>query len=108
VSPTHFSCNSNARGDADAAAPGYLIQGDILQSLAPVLTARGDTFLIRTYGDFRNSSGQVQAQAYCEAVVQRFPEKVNKAEPISDPDPVSGLGRRFEIVAFRWIPEEEL
>jgi hypothetical protein len=108
VTPTHFIYNSNAKGDADAGAPGYLLQGDILQSLAPVLTARGDTFVVRAYGDVRDSSGQVRSKATCEAIVQRYPEKMNMAEHIADPDPASGMGRRFEVVGFRWIKEEEL
>lgn len=111
VSPTDFKYPDNAKGHADAGAPGYLLQGDILQTLAPILTARGDTFLVRSYGDAVNPSKPTdppEAKAYCEAIVQRLPEKVDSGEKIADPDPAGGVGRRFRIVAFRWIPNDEI
>ena len=97
-------------GAAAAAAPGYLTQADILQALGSHLTARGDTFLIRSYGDCVNPKGKVESRAWCEAVVQRFPEKVNPAENISDPpaNPAKDFGRRFRVVSFRWLGEEEI
>ena len=92
-------------------APGYLTQADILQVIGPALSARSDTFVIRTYGDALDAAGKVQAQAWCEAVVQRVPQ------PLS-PD-ASGLnsslagktndfGRRFVITSFRWLSPGEL
>ena len=92
-------------------APGYLTQADLLQVLGPSLSARSDTFIIRTYGDALDASGKVQAQAWCEAVVQRIPQPLT-------PD-VSGLnsslagqnndfGRRFVIASFRWISPGEI
>ena len=110
VSPTDYFNNANAVGAAAAAAPGYLTQADILQALGSHLTARGDTFLIRSYGDCVNPKGKVESRAWCEAVVQRFPEKVNPAENISDPpaNPAKDFGRRFRVVSFRWLGEEEI
>lgn len=58
-----------------AGAPGYLMQSDILQQLGSSLTARSDTFKIRSAG--RSDDGAV---AYVEMVVQR------SARPIT-PDP---------------------
>lgn len=111
VSPADFKYPANAKGDADAGAPGYLLQGDILQALAPILTPRGDTFLVRAYGDACNpgNPSMIEAKAYCEAIIQRLPEKVDSTEKIADPDPATGgPGRRFRIVAFRWVPEDEI
>ena len=91
--------------------PGYLTQGDLLQLLGPMLTARSDTFVIRTYGDATDANGKVEARIWCETIVQRCPE------PIA-PDP-SGLnssklgkstdmGRRFVVKSFRWLSPEEV
>lgn len=114
------------------AHPGYLLQGDVLQPLAPILSARSDTFRIRAYGDKiivpRDSSNDmefIKARAWCEAIVQRIPDPV---EPVSE-DSSSTVdmiqraadiethyrslnkpyfGRKFRIVAFRWLEKDEL
>jgi hypothetical protein len=92
-------------------APTYLTQADVLQVIGPALSARSDTFVIRTYGDAVDESGRIQARAWCEATVQRTPEPL-------DPD-VSGLnpknagqpgdfGRRIRITSFRWLSPDEV
>lgn len=94
---------------ASAGAPGYLLQGDVLQAIAPVLTARSDTFTIRFYGDVTNPlTDQVEAQAWGEAVVQRIALKVDPAESIVEGDEEGGLGRQFRVVSFRWLDEGEV
>lgn len=62
--------------------------------LAPQLAVRSDTFRIRGYGEALNpaDSSQIDAIAYCEAIVQRTPDSAP-----------NGLGRRFVVVAFRWL-----
>jgi hypothetical protein len=67
--------------------------------LAPQLAVRSDTFRIRAYGEAVNPADatQIDAVAWCEAMVQRTP----------DPTP-NGLGRRFEIVTFRWLGPGDL
>jgi hypothetical protein len=117
-------------------APGYLTQADVLQTLGHRLTARGDTFVIRAYGDARDQSGRVAARAWCEAVVQRMPEYVvpapvgtttgsngnNPLEPAAIRSTTglnqatnNGLlevnrkfGRRFVIETFRWLRISEV
>lgn len=64
-------------------APGYLTQADVLQAIGPQLTARGDTFVIRVYGEKKADNGRVLATAWAEAVVQRLPDYVDAA-PIDD------------------------
>ena len=94
-------------------APGWLSQADVLGVLGPVLAVRSDTFLVRAYGDAVNpATGAVTARAWCEAVIQRTPAYVDPADP---PTATTGLaaasaasGRRFEIVAFRWLAPEEV
>ncbi|MBT8043865.1 MAG: hypothetical protein KJO79_02845, partial [Verrucomicrobiae bacterium] len=116
--------------------PGYLTQGDLLEPLAPAMTVRGDSFLIRAYGESRDEQGNVKARAYLEAVVERTPDYVNPAN-IDDAspaaatnkatesalriDPATGaiqagnlsgankkFGRRFVIKTFRWLAADEI
>jgi hypothetical protein len=94
-------------------ALGFLTQADLLQFIGPALTARSDTFRIRAYGEALDAAGKVTAKAWCEAVVQRSPNYVDGADnTLTLPEtlnPVnSRFGRRFEIVAFRWLREEEV
>ncbi len=65
-----FSDASNGESQAVGHA-GYLMQGDVLQSLGPILQARSDYFRVRAYGEVRDASGKVIASASCEAFVQR-------------------------------------
>lgn len=93
--------------------PGYITQGDVLQVIGSTLTARSDTFMVRAYGESKDARGNIVARAWCEAVVQRTPE------PIS-PDKITGLnpqvpqgdeidfGRRFRIMSFRWLDQDEV
>ena len=96
---------------------GYILQSDILSNIGPVLSARSDTFTIRTYGDVTNpATGEVTGRAWCEAVVQRTPDYVvAQAAGGNAPDetPAAGsvnatFGRRYEIVSFRWLTLNDL
>ena len=92
-------------------APGFLTQADVLQVVGSALRARSDTFLIRTYGESVDGKGNVQARAWCEAVVQRTPEPVRPdglgLNPVIDSREVD-FGRRFQVVSFRWLAPEEV
>jgi hypothetical protein len=97
--------------------PGDLTQADLLLPLAPRLSARTDTFRIRSYGEVRDANDEIIAQATCEAVVQRLPEYVDPKTSPNDNEPwdESNLnntnqiyGRRFEIRSFRWLDAEEV
>lgn len=98
---------------ADGAAP-MLTQGDLLAGLAPIITARGDTFIIRSYGESRTANGTtVVARAWCEATIQRMPEYVdptNAPEALpKDLTPTNQIfGRRFIITSFRWLDSSEI
>jgi hypothetical protein len=99
-----------------AFAPGFVSQGDVLAKIGHVLTARGDTFVIRSYGDAMSSDGkQVIARAYCEATVQRVVDFVEKSadQPETDPTKLTSsinriFGRRYEITSFRWLHPSEI
>ena len=113
--------------------PGYLMQQDIVQAFSPAMTVRSDTFVVRAYGECVNPlTGDIQAKAWAEAVVQRVPEFVDSS---ADPDPSAAvpkdpsgannvistnvvtrltsnvnitLGRRFKVSGFRWLSQNEL
>ncbi len=93
--------------------PGWTRQADVLRPLAPVLSARDDTFTIRAYGDARDAKGTIKVRATCEAVVRRTRDYV---DPVDDADittlPTSSinqtLGRHFEIISFRWLNANEI
>lgn len=97
--------------------PGYIYQGDLLATLGAGLSARSDTFVIRTYGDaFNPALGVTTGQAWCEAVVQRLPDYiVPKASGGNDPDETPAanstnekFGRRYQIISFRWLAPTDI
>ncbi len=108
-------------GSIHTAAPGYLIQSDVLMSLSNILTLRDDTFIVRSYGCVRNTNNAILAQAWCEAVVQR---RINYVDPTNNPydsainadgssnEPLSDvnkvMGRQLEIVSFRWLDQWDI
>jgi len=92
-------------------APAYLTQADLLQKLAPVLSARSDTFIIRSYGETRNPiTGTVTARAWAEAIIQRSPTPI--VADSTGLDPATGttgvFGRHFDVVSFRWLNPDEI
>lgn len=103
--------NANAgSGNTADGAPGVITQSDILTPILPQLCARGDTFLIRAYGEATDADGR-KVKAWCEASVQRYPDFVDPSDaatatPVS---PVNNLlGRRFQIISFRWLQPAEI
>lgn len=100
--------------NSDRGSAGYLLQNDLLRTLAPILSARSDTFVIRAYGDAVNPvTGELEASAFCEALVQRMPAFLDRADaPETRIDELSEInqrfGRRFEIIDFRWLSENEI
>jgi hypothetical protein len=93
----------------------YVDQADILRSYGGQLSPRGDTFLIRSYGDAVGPDGRVRARAWCEAVVQRVPEFLDPAAdeahlPFSELSSAANqkFGRPFRLVSFRWLDGDEV
>lgn len=73
-------------GGFNDGGPGYLTSADLLQLFGNFFTARGDTFLIRGYGDCHlGRSGRVLASAIGEMMVQRMAD------------------RSFKVIYFRWV-----
>ncbi|MFI5338080.1 MAG: hypothetical protein ACHQ5A_14920, partial [Opitutales bacterium] len=92
----------------------WLTQADIMTALAPLLAARSDTFVIRTYGSSSHPvTGKDEAAVYCEAIVQRIPAPFQSAvagQPTEDEyhKPPGDLGRRFKIISMRWLSRSDI
>jgi len=115
-----------------AGTAGYLLQADVLSSIGGILSARSDTFVIRTYGESLDSAGNVKARAWCEATVQRTPDwleptgeaathQSSSYPNLSDspilkqwertpefPEINTTMGRQFKILSFRWLSSDEV
>lgn len=101
-------------GPVAIGSSAYVNQADILRGLAAQLTPRGDTFVIRAYGDSLSADGRIAARAWCEAVVQRLPEYIDsgddaylKKADLQSPANI-GFGRRFQVVSFRYLNPSEV
>jgi Tfp pilus assembly protein PilX len=101
-------------GAAAQGIPGIVKQADILTPIAPVLSARSDSFIIRAYGESVDKNGKVLARAWCEAVVERDKQFVDANDP---PDRALGglksdankrFGRRYQVASFRWLHPDEV
>lgn len=97
--------------------PGWVTQADVVTALGPVLASRSDTFVVRAYGDAVNPvTGETQARAWCEAVLQRVPEleQGNTRVTASDAEQAQAdtarfpLGRSVIVASFRWLTEADL
>lgn len=114
VASNILDVEGNARSTATTAT-GYLTQGDVLQAIGSFISVRSDTFRIRAYGEAVNAiTGEPTARALCEAIVQRIPEPVNpnannpNASGFWEPVAGDNFGRKFIIVDFRWLDEDEV
>jgi len=109
-----FAFPEAAVGPAAYGSAAYVDQADILRNFAAQLTPRGDTFTIRAYGDSLDANGNVEARAWCEAVVQRMPEYLDPADEshikTSELNSRANqrFGRKFEVVSFRWLNASEI
>jgi hypothetical protein len=139
------SANLNSKVEG---IPAWLTQADILQAIGSIIAVRSDTFVIRAYGDVLNplipqpTTGKptamsdaitndptlIQSRAWCEMVVQRYPDYLDTTSTTSyddEPAATNGVntlnpdytlngskplslvnatfGRRFRVVSIRWL-----
>ena len=100
-------------GSRFSGIPGWVNQADVLQALGPSMSVRSDTFRIRACGRSNDANGNILAVAYAEAIVQRSPDFVDPSDENStNVDNLNATnqryGRRFDIVSFRWLKENEI
>ena len=102
-------------GNPYGAGAGYLMQGDILNSLGPFMSVKSNTFTIRSYGEVEDPISGNTVTAYFEAVVQQVPDFIDDTNPadtaLDDPNIRAvnlTFGRRFEIVSLRELTAEEI
>ena len=115
------------RKAASSHLAGSVKQSDILRQIDPMITVRGDTFVICTVGVCRDDRGRILAKAACEVVVQRSLDYMDSSQkPDQMPYEISGtsgsrkriveqlsetnkrLGRAFKVVDFKWLTSAEL
>ena len=103
----------NVLGRRNQGASGNLMQADLLARMGAVLSPRSDTFTIRAAGILGNPDAPA-ARAWCEVTVQRDHAYIDaEANDASDfgaaLSPMNQrFGRRYRIVSFRWLGEEEI
>ena len=110
-----WNSNSNSQNLLPKTGIGnnsWLLQNDLLRIISPVISARSDTFTIRSYGESKDStSGEIKSHIICEAVVQRIPEYMdssNRPYDINLSAINKTMGRKFQIVSVRWLSSSEI
>lgn len=102
------------QGPSGYGMPGVVKQADILTPIAPVLSARSDSFIVRAYGESVDKDGKVLARAWCEAVVERSKEFLDTDDKPETQiskltqDANKAFGRRYKVSAFRWLHPDEV
>ncbi|WP_269537808.1 hypothetical protein [Cerasicoccus fimbriatus] len=109
----NFPAPEHSMQQSGDGANDIITQADLLAPLAPVLTVRSDTFRIRSYGETTNPlTGEIEATAICEAIVQRSSEYMNDSTNEHAWEMPTGeniqFGRRFVVKSFRWLNENEI
>ena len=104
-----------AEGLSGEGAPGFITQADLLAPISSLLSVRSDTYRLRAFGNLVSSDDDAGREkgAYCELIVQRLPEYVDRTNMAEDRgSELSSInqtfGRRFKIIRFRWMRESQL
>lgn len=110
--PEHFASSSMD------AVPQTITQADLYTQMAPFANVRSDTFRIRAAGIKKDPFSGLEVKSWCEAIVQRQADFVNSDvdndgnSPIDFIDDLGDVnrdfGRRFKIISFRWLDENQI
>jgi hypothetical protein len=109
-----FSFKEAEEGPLAYGSAGVVKQADILTPIAPVLSARSDSFIIRAYGEAVDATGKVTARAWCEAVVERDRNFIDPEDPAETAilnltrEANRLFGRSYQLVSFRWLNSAEV
>jgi hypothetical protein len=101
-------------GNSYGAGPGYLLQGDILNSLGPFVSVKSNTFVIRTCGESIDPMSGQTSRVYLEAVLQQVPDFVDSSDEAETAlDQLSSVanqqfGRKFKLVQVRRLDPEQI
>ncbi len=111
---SRFAFPEAEAGAAAYGIPGIVKQADILTPIAPVLSVRSDSFVVRAYGESVGKNGEILARAWCEAIVERDKNFVDSSEE-ADTQIASlkseanrHFGRRYRVSSFRWLHQDEV
>ena len=115
---TDYKFPEAASGSSAFGTPGWVRQADVLRPLAPIISARDDTFTIRAYGDSRDRSNpqKIVARAWCEVLVRRQAAYVDSSESeaitphsaLMKSEANKRFGRRYDVISFRWLDMSEV
>lgn len=96
-------------GNSAYGSPAFVMQADVLRLLGPAIHVRGDTFVIRTYGRASGKNGELLAQTWCEAVIERVPDFLDPVDAAATPvanlsaSTNKAFGRRFVVIRLRYL-----
>lgn len=111
---SRFAFADAETGPAAYGIPGIVKQADILTPIAPVLSVRSDSFVVRAYGEAVGKDGEILARAWCEAIVERDKNFVDSSEEADTRiaslkvEANRHFGRRYRVSAFRWLHPDEV
>lgn len=114
ISSVNTAFKKALEGPVAYGSAAYVDQADILRNFAEQLTPRGDTFVIRAYGDALDAKGNVTARAWCEAVVQRVLDYLDPSDlALLKPADLTAnankiFGRKLKLVSFRFLGRAEI
>jgi hypothetical protein len=94
------------------ASPLHLNPGDLLETLLPILSVRGDTYQVHLRAQIQEVPLPPKSQAHARIVVQRLPSYCDPKQPPNTPPQELSLtnrhlGRRLKIISIQYLNNED-